>query len=262
MDLGIEGHNALITGGSQGIGAATARELLSNGCNLVLIARNKERLEEFAGSLRKPGGPQVITASADIGIAENVPQVVKQAQESLGPIEILINNAGSSPAGGLTNLPDAAWQKSFDLKLMGYVRFVRELMPGMCERRWGRIVNVVGLGAYQANPRYLAGGAINAACLAMTKSLAKEAAADNVSVNAVNPGPVDTPRWRGLLEQRAEKYGRTIKEEEAISVGGVPMGRPALPGEVAALIAFLCSQQAGYISGSLINIDGASSFGF
>lgn len=262
MDLAISGRNAFITGASLGIGRATAEELVRNGVNVALVARNKERLEQFAASLRAPGGPQAIAIAADLYQGEEVSRAIAQARQALGRIDILINNAGSTPAGGIGDLPDSVWQKSFDLKLMGYVRCARELMPEMCERQWGRIVNVVGLGAYQANPRYVTGGAINAACLALTKSLAKAAAPSKVSVNAVNPGPVDTPRWRDLLVQRAKTWGRTVEEEEKISVGGVPMGRPALPEEVASLIAFLCSQQAGYISGALVNIDGASSFGF
>jgi 3-oxoacyl-[acyl-carrier protein] reductase len=262
MDLAIAGKTALITGASLGIGKATAEELVKAGCNVALVARNRERLEAVAASLRKPGGPHVAAISADLYQSEDVSRAIADARKALGQIDILINNAGATPAGGLTDLDDSVWQKSFDLKLMGYVRCARELMPEMCARKWGRIVNVVGLGAYQSNPRYLTGGAINAACLAITKSLAKEAAPHLVSVNAVNPGPVDTPRWRDLLVQRAEKSGRTIEEEEKISVGGVPMGRPALPQEVASLIAFLCSQQAGYISGALVNIDGASSNGF
>lgn len=262
MDLGIGGKNAFITGASLGIGKATAQELVRNGVNVALVARNKERLEDFAASLRTAGGPEVIAISADLYQADEVSRAIAEAQNAFGEIDILINNAGSTPAGGIVDLPDSVWQKSFDLKLMGYVRCARAIMPGMCERQWGRIVNVVGLGAYQANPRYVTGGAINAACLALTKSLAKAAAPNKVSVNAVNPGPVDTPRWRELLEQRTRMSGRSIEEEERLSVGNVPMGRPARPEEVAALIAFLCSQQAGYISGALVNIDGASSVGF
>lgn len=262
MDLAIAGKNALITGASLGIGRATAEELVRAGVNVALIARDQVRLEEFATSLRLDGGPKITAISADLYKAGELSSAMRQAQQELGSVDILINNAGSSPAGSLSDLADDAWQKSFDLKLMGYARCARELLPTMYEQKWGRVVNVVGLGAYQTNPRYVAGGAINAACLAMTKSLAKEAAPHNVSVNAVNPGPVDTPRWRSLLVQRAKLSGRSIEEEEKISVGGVPMGRPARAEEVASLITYLCSQQASYISGALVNIDGASSSGF
>lgn len=262
MDLGIAGKNALITGASLGIGRATAEELAGNGVNVAIIARNLQRLEHFADSLRAKGTVKVVTISADLYQADEVARAVEESTASLGTIDILINNAGATPAGSIADLDDSVWQKSFDLKLMGYMRCARALLPGMYERQWGRIVNIVGLGAYQANPRYLAGGAINAACLAMTKSLAKDAAPHKVSVNAINPGPVDTPRWQELLSQRAAKWGRTIEEEEKISIGSVPMGRAAKPEEVASLAAYLCSQQAGYISGALVNIDGASSSGF
>ena len=262
MDLAIAGKSALITGASLGIGKATAEELAHEGVNLALVARNKDRLDAFADSLRVQGGPQIVAISADLYNSADVTRAIADANAALGQIDILINNAASTPAGGLGDLADDVWQKSFDLKLMGYARCARALLPGMYERKWGRVVNVVGLGAYQANPRYVAGGAINAACLALTKSLAKEAAQHQVSVNAVNPAPVDTPRWRQLLEQRAKLSGRPVEEEEKISVSGVPMGRPARADEVASLITYLCSQQAGYISGALINIDGASSFGF
>ncbi len=260
MDLGIAGRNAVITGGSLGIGYATARELIANGVNVALIARDKARLEENAATLRTAAGPRVVTIGADLTKAVEVDRAMKEAQSGLGPIDILVNNAGSTPSGGL-ELGDEVWKKSFNLKLMGYVRTARILTPAMCERKWGRVINVIGLGAYSANPNYLAGGAINASLLAVTKTLAKTLAHAGVSVNGINPGPTATPRLKELVNQRATKAGRTFEEEMAMSVSKVPMGRPAEPEECAALITFLASQQAGYISGALIGVDGASSYG-
>jgi len=262
MDLGVSGRNALITGASSGIGRAAAAELVDNGVNVALVARNAARLEQTAAALRRDDGPRVACFSADLQDETQLRAALQAARDEMGTIDILVNNAGATAAGGLADTPDGVWQSGFDLKLMGYVRCARELLPDMLARRWGRIVNVVGLGAYQANPRYLAGGAINAALLSVTRSLARAAAAGGVSVNAVNPGPVDTPRWRDLVAQRAQMSGRTPEEEERVSMAGVPMGRPAHATEVAALIAFLCSQRAGYISGALVNIDGAASIGF
>ncbi len=260
MDLGIAGRNAVITGGSLGIGYATAQELIANGVNVALIARDKTRLEEKASALRTAGGPKVVTIGADLTKASEVDRAMKEAQIGLGHIDILVNNAGSTPSGGL-ELGDEVWEKSFNLKLMGYVRAARILTPGMCERKWGRVINVIGLGAYQANPHYLAGGAINASLLAVTKTLAKTLAHAGVSVNGINPGPTATPRLKELVNQRATKAGRTFEAEMAMSVAKVPMGRPGEPEECAALIAFLASQQAGYISGALIGVDGAASSG-
>ncbi len=260
MDLGIAGRNAVITGGSLGIGYATAQELIANGVNVALIARDKNRLDEKAAALQGQFNTRVITVGADLTKASEVDRAMREAQAGLGNIDILVNNAGSTPAGGL-ELGDEIWQKSFDLKLMGYVRAARILLPAMCERKWGRVINVIGLGAYQASPQYLAGGAINASLLAVTKTLAKTVAHAGVSVNGINPGPTATPRWHDLVRQRAAKSGRSIEEETALSVGRVPMGRPGEPEECAALIAFLASERAGYISGALVGVDGASSYG-
>lgn len=258
MDLGISGRNAVITGGSLGIGYATAREFLDNGVNVALIARDRARLEENAQALRQISSAKVLSIAADLTRADELDGAMKSAEVEFGAIDILVNNAGSTPAGGL-ELGDDVWQKSFDLKLMGYVRCARALLPGMIERKWGRVINVIGLGAYQANPHYLAGGAINASLLAVTKTLARTAAHAGVTVNGINPGPTATPRWRDLVRQRAARSGRTIEEEAAESIARVPMGRAGEPEECAALIAFLASARAGYISGALIGIDGASS---
>ncbi len=260
MKLGISGRNAVVTGGSLGIGYATAREFLANGVNVALIARDKERLEEKAAALPANGQSRIATIAADLTKASEVDRAMRETQSALGQIDILVNNAGSTPSGGL-ELGDDVWQKSFDLKLMGYVRAARLLLPGMVERKWGRVINVIGLGAYQANPQYLAGGAINASLLAVTKTLAKTVAHAGVTVNGINPGPTATPRWQDLVRQRAASSGRSIEEETAASIAKVPMGRAGTPEECAALIAFLASQQAGYISGALVNIDGAASNG-
>lgn len=260
MDLGIANRNALITGASLGIGYATAAELLANGVNVALIARDKARLEQNAARLANPHGARICTLAADLQDESQLAKAVTDAAAQLGTIDILVNNAGSTPAGGI-ELADSVWQKSFDLKLMGYVRAARLVLPAMCERRWGRIVNIIGLGAYQSSPQYLAGGAINAALLAVTKTLAKTAAPSNVTVNGVNPGPTATPRWNDLVAQRARAAGRSIEEEQAMSIAKSPMGRAGTAEEVAALIAFLASERAGYISGALVGIDGAASNG-
>lgn len=257
MDLGIAGRNAVITGGSLGIGYATAQELLQNGVNVALVARDKSRLDENAKVLKRESHLKVVTIGADLTKASEMQRAMQEAQAGLGHIDILVNNAGSTPSGGI-DLPDEVWQKSFDLKLMGYVRAARLLLPGMVERKWGRVINVIGAGAYNANPWYVAGGAINASLLAVTKSLAKSVAEAGVTVNGINPGPISTPRLLELIAQRAAKSGRSIAEEEALTHSKIPMGRAGTPEECAALIAFLASQRAGYISGALVGIDGAA----
>lgn len=260
MDLGIKGRNAVVTGASLGIGYATAQELAAAGVNVAIIARNKDRLEANAAALQAGAHARIVPIAADMSSADDVARAMKQAEAQLGSIDILVNNAGSTPAGGL-ELADDIWMRSIELKLMGYVRAARSVLPGMVERGWGRVINVIGLGAYQSSPQYLAGGAINASLLAVTRTLAKTVAHAGVTVNGINPGPTATPRFKDLVRQRAEKAGRDVKEEESLSLAKVPMGRAGEPEECAAIIAFLASQRAGYISGALIGVDGASQSG-
>jgi len=261
MNLGIAGRNALITGASLGIGYATAQELLREGVNVALIARNAARLEKSAANLINPAHAKIVALAGDLSDTAQISSLFEQATLALGPIEILINNAGSTPAGGL-ELSDDVWLSSINLKLMGYVRTTRLAIPSMRERKWGRIINVIGLGAYQSNPQYLAGGAINAALLAVTRTLAKIGARERVTVNGVNPGPTATPRWNDLVAQRARAAKRGIEEERALSLARSPSGRAGTAEEVAALIAFLASEQAAHVNGALIGIDGGASTGF
>lgn len=261
MDLGIEGRNAVVTGGSLGIGRAAAAELAANGVNVVIVARDEDRLKSAAAALSSNASGRVIPIAADLSRAEEVDRMTRQARAALGQVDILVNNAGSTPASGLVDTPDSVWQGGLDLKLMGYVRCARAFIPDMAARKWGRVVNVIGLGGHQIVPRYVAGGAINAALLNVTKSLAKEYASAGVTVNGVNPGPTETPRIHSLWAQRAKAEGKTVEEMAKRSIAAVPMGRIAQADEVAAMVAFLCSERAGYISGSLIDIDGASASG-
>jgi len=261
MDLGLAGRCALITGASMGIGYATAQELLSEGVHIALVARDKARLDANAGLLSNPHGAKIMPLAADMSDADSITRAFENAASGLGAIDILVNNAGSTPSGGL-ELDDSIWLSSINLKLMGYIRMARLALPLMREHRWGRIINVIGLGAYQSNPQYLAGGAINAALLAATRTLAKIGAQDRVTVNGLNPGPTATPRWDELVAQRARAQNRSIDEERALSLSKLPSGRAGQPEEVAALIAFLASERAAHINGALIGIDGGASTGF
>lgn len=261
MEFNIEGRNAVVTGGSLGIGYAVAAELAAHGVNVAISARDAGRLEDAATSLQTNAGGKIVPIAADLSRAEDVERMAQAAREALGQVDILINNAGSTPAGRLEDIADETWQAGLDLKLMGYVRATRSFLPGMCERGWGRVVNVIGIGGHQCSPMYVAGGAINAAVLALTKGVAKGCAGKGVTVNGVNPGPVDTPRRRTLLEQRSEITGKTVEEEEALSLKTVPYGRAATAEEVAGLCAFLCSDRADYITGALIDVDGGISNG-
>jgi 3-oxoacyl-[acyl-carrier protein] reductase len=158
--------------------------------------------------------------------------------------------------GRLSDTPDAIWEKSLNLKLLGYVRCARNVLPGMRERRWGRVINIIGRSGHQPRAAYMTGGAVNAALLNFTLALAEECAPDNVLVTGVNPGPVQTARWDTLISQSAAIANKDADTVNAAAIASVPLGRVGQPEEVSGLVAFLCSERASFITGTCINIDG------
>ena len=165
MDLGISGRTALITGGSLGIGKATAAELAAEGVNVAIVARDRIRLEDAAQELSSNTGGRVIGIAGDMGDASDIARAVDEASTALGGIDILVNNAGSSPAGRIEDLDDDIWMASFELKFMGYMRLSRAVLPAMRAQKWGRIVNIIGGGGHSPRPGYILGGAYNAALI-------------------------------------------------------------------------------------------------
>ncbi len=260
MDLRIAGRNAIVTGASLGIGRAVATELARAGVNVAIAARDAQRLDDAARAIATDTGARIVPIACDTSQPEQIDRLVAQAREALGAIDILVNNAGASPAGRIAELTDEQWRMAFELKLMGYVRCARAVLPQMRERRWGRIVNVAGRAAGLPTPGYLLGG-FNAALVHFTHALAPEAARDQVLVNVVNPGATNTPRFRTLVAYRAKASGRPDAEVAADWNRQVAVGRIAEPEDVADLVAFLCSERARHIAGASIDIDGGGAGG-
>ena len=257
MDFGLTGKVALVTGGSEGIGRATAEELAREGARVAISARRPDVLEAAAAELRDATGGEVIAVPADVSRAEDVERCIRAVEERLGPITLLVNNAGTSAARSLEAVDDAAWYADLDLKLMAAVRTSRLVVPGMRAAGGGRIVNVTNIGAKQPGANSLPTSVSRAAGLALTKALSKELAKDNILVNSVCIGLIKS----GQIARGARARFPDVELDEAFARmgAGVPLGRVGEANEAAAVIAFLLSERASYITGVAINIDGGTS---
>jgi len=256
MELGLNGRTAVVTGGSLGIGRAIARELAQEGVSVAIVARDAARLQDAAGAIARETNGRCIPIAADLAEPEQLERAMTQAQSALGHIDILVNNAGATPMGRIGDTPDAVWMKSISLKLMGYMRCARILTPAMRTRKWGRVVNIIGRSGHQPRPNYITGSAVNASLLAFTHALAQECAPDNVLVTGVNPGPIATPRWETVVAQGAADMGRSADEENTAAIATVALRRLGTPEECSGMVAFLCSDRASFITGTMIDIDG------
>src|SRR5262249_34020720 len=249
MDLHLEGKNALITGGSKGIGRAAAEALASEGCNLVLVARTQRDLDAAKAALLERYNTRIETVAADLSDSRNVERL---AREFPG-IDILVNNAGAIPGGNLIEIDEAKWRAAWDLKVFGYINMCRAYYALMKARKSGVIVNVIGAAAQTRDPGYICGVAGNAALAAFTQSLGHASVQDGVRVVAIHPGPVAPDRLVTLLRKRAQDRGEDPERWRELTKN-MPFGRPAEP-EIAAMIAFLASDRSGYTSGSVGTID-------
>lgn len=250
MDLHLRGKQALITGGSKGIGAASARILAEEGCDLLLVARDGAALQATADALRGQFQVRVEILAADLSRQPEVERLAAAA----GPVDVLVNNAGAIPPGSLLAVDDGAWRAAWDLKVFGFISLTRALYPAL-KQRGGVVVNVIGAAGETFDPNYIAGSAGNAALMAFTRALGRAAPADGMRVVGINPGPVATDRLVTLLRARAEReLGDAGRWQELTR--GMAFGRPAEPGEIAAAVAFLASPRSGYTSGTILTING------
>ena len=250
MDLKLAGKTALITGGSKGIGRATAEIFAAEGCNVILVSRSADTLAAAKSAIAQKSNVRVDTVAADLSDSANVDKLAKDYPG----IDILVNNAGAIPGGTLLNVDEATWRKAWDLKVFGYINMCRAFYALMQARKAGVIVNVVGNAADTHDPEYICGVAGNAALTAFTQSLGCASAKDGIRVVALSPGPVETDRLIGLMKTKAK--ARTGSEDNWKDLfKPLPFGRGASPEEIGAAIAFLASGHSGYTSGSVVTID-------
>jgi len=242
MDLGLEGKACIVTGATSGIGLATVRLLEAEGARVLKVARGGE----VPLDVTDPTAPQAI---------------VERCERHFGGVDVLVNNAGTSSIVPLGELSDSDWYAQWDLNVIAPMRLMRSAAPKMAERGWGRIVNVCSSSGKRPSLRNAAYSVTKAAELSLSRVFADEYAGTGVLVNAVAPGPVATQLWTGesgLAAQSAARSGNTLEEELEAAGAKVPIGRLGEPEEIAAVIAFLCSEQASNVAGSAWSVDGGS----
>jgi NAD(P)-dependent dehydrogenase (short-subunit alcohol dehydrogenase family) len=261
MDLGLSGKTALVTGASRGIGRAIAEVLTAEGARVALCSRSAASLDEAASGIRSRTGSMPVAIPGDLSRLDEVTRVVETARDRLGNIDILVNNAGAIRGGDFLKTPDEQWTDDWSLKLLGYIRMSRAVLPIMQAQGGGRICNVVGAAARNPNPGYLAGGAANAALVNFTKGLADLGAKWNVLVTAVSPAATRTERWDSLIAQQAAAAGKTPEEMRADVERTYPLGRIGRSEDVADLVCFLVSERASFLTGICITVDGGSTRG-
>ena len=254
MELGLKGKVAVVTGGTQGIGRATALRFAQEGANVAICARNADRLEQTATELRK-SGVEVLSMSADCSRAEDIERFIGGVIKKFGRLDVLVNNAGESMRGKFLEVDDAKWSSDIELKVFGAIRCSRLAIPHMKKQGGGRIINITISSAKQPGAESMPTSVSRAAGLAITKALSKEFAADNILVNTVCIGKIKS----GQHERRYKREGKTAEEYYAQASKDIPLGRVGEAEEVANVIAFLASDAASYVTGCCINVDGGLS---
>jgi 3-oxoacyl-[acyl-carrier protein] reductase len=262
MDLGIAGRACAVTGAGRGIGRETARLLCEEGANVLLVARGEERLTAAARELSGAGGGVAAPLALDVTDADSGERILAAATERFGGLDVLVNNAGAASWRDLDEVPEEDWRAAYELNVMAPLRAMRATIPPMAERGWGRVVNVcstAGKRPSAAMPEY---SVAKAAELSLSRLFADRHAGEGVLVNAICPGPVEAELWMepgGLLDQSQRKSGAKSRADALAAAGSKrPIGRLAEVGEIAAAIAFLCSERASYVSGAAWSVDGGT----
>ena len=260
MEIYLAGRTALITGGSAGLGLAMAQRMAASGADVAILARRPEVIRAAVQSIQKTAKGKVVGVPCDVSKADEISRAYAAVIAGLGKVDILVNNAGQSTAGPLSTITDEVWQADLDLKLFAAIRLCRLAMPGMIERRWGRVINVLNLGAKAPKPGGAPTAVSRAAGMALTKVLAGEGAPHNVLVNGMLVGTIRSDQ---SVRRHATLVAEGLNESYEDYVGrlgaNIPLGRLGKAEEFAALACFLASEQGGYITGTAINVDGGLS---
>jgi 3-oxoacyl-[acyl-carrier protein] reductase len=257
MDIRLDGRTALITGGSKGLGLATAIKFAEAGADVAIIARNPETLEAARALIGRTARGALAAFPCDVAQADTIKAAYDAVISTFGNVDILVNNAGTSKTGKFEDIADATWQADLDLKLFAAIRFARLVLPQMRARRWGRIINVLATAAKAPRAMSAPTSVSRAAGMALTKVLASECAPDNVLVNALLVGRIVSDQI--VRRHRAEGANVPLAQYVREHGAGIPLGRMGEAEEFANLACFLASDAASYVTGTAINVDGGLS---
>ncbi len=262
MDVRMDGRVAVITGASTGLGLAMAKEFAASGASVALLARKADALAKAKAEVAKAAGKaniKIEVYSCDVSKAAAIAETWKKVEAEFGKVDIVVNNAGISHAKPFDTVTDEDWQGDLDLKLFAAIRMIRHALPGMRERKWGRIVNVLNIGAKAPTANSTPTSVSRAAGLALTKALSQENAKDNILVNAMLVGLIESDQWE-RRHKTAAGEGKTYEEFLAgMAKGRIPIGRMGKAEEFARMACFLCSDAGSFITGVAINVDGGAS---
>lgn len=256
MDLHLEGKVALVVASSQGLGKAIATQLCLEGTNVMLASRNENKLKEVKEELERLGKGKVSYCVADITKTEDIQSLVQATRDQFGRIDILINNAGGPPGGTFEQLDESQWQKAFELNLLSYIRFIREVLPDMKKAGGGRIINIASSSIKQPIPGLILSNTFRLGMVGMTKTLAEELAPYQILINTVAPGRIATERVAYLDQLKADKLSKPFEEVVEANKQSIPLRRYGTPEEFAKVVTFLVSDASTYITGSSLLVDG------
>jgi 3-oxoacyl-[acyl-carrier protein] reductase len=257
MDLGLQGKTALVLAGSKGLGRGIADALSAEGVAVAMLARGQEALDKAVAEITGKGG-RAIGVSTDLSQWPTVERAANTARQQLGPIDILVNNCGGPPALRAVGIASEMWEQQFHAMVLGFIRLTDMLVPDMRQRKWGRIINVASESVIQPIANLAISNTLRGAVAGWAKTLANEVAAEGITVNTMLPGAFETDRTLQFQRAACEREGITPEEFTRRSVRNIPVGRIGKPSEFGAMAAFLASPLAGYITGSLIRLDGGS----
>ena len=258
MDLSIKGKNAIVCASSQGLGKSAAVDLAKEGVNLTICSRNKEKINLVKNEIEEISDVKIVAIEADLSSEKDINNLYKKAKKELKTIDILINNNGGPPPSTFEELADEDWQRAFNSTMMSAIRLSKLVLPDMKKNKWGRIVNISSISVKTPVNGLFLSNSIRMGVLGWAKALSDEVAPHGITVNTVCPGTTKTERIEQILNSQSESSGKDKSELQEAMANNIPMQRIGEPTDLSALITFLASEKASYMTGLAVQVDGGS----